>query len=253
MAPTSVKALALVLLAGLPMIPAEDSSVWWSPDLGISASEQAKAALNQPVLLSEGAPLTLHKAGEEKTVGTCSEYLNAKTEGFGATNNFDYSQEGRFIQRCYALRVLENVEPARLNFLGDEGWTRAMAEALPPLLYSGFPNPQADAAQNAQNHGEKWTAFDPQLQFDSTTSTKLTAHDGETQFQLDIVARGDFNRDGIEDFALAGFANARRGTFRYFQFLILSRLKPGAPLLVLTEAAPPFDLKSGVVTDGITK
>lgn len=223
-------AVAALLLLGA----SGSSSVWWAPSLGLTDLSQANAALSEKVSLPKGAELTLAKQGTTRNVSTCREYLEAKADGFGSMNNVAYGLESRFIDRCYVLRLLSRARPAHVNYFGAEEWTPAIAQALPPLLYQGLPRELARSAKEAEAQGERWTSFDRGLQFESEHGLELTAHDGNFTFSLDIAARGDFNGDGIEDFAVNGSANARKGTFRYFQCLVLTRLKPNGPVTVLS-------------------
>jgi hypothetical protein len=224
----SLAIAALVLLGA-----SGASSVWWAPSLGLTNLSQANAALGEKVSLPKGAELTLAKQGATRNVRTCKEYLNAKADGFGPMNNLAYALESRFIDRCSVLRLLTHARPAQVNYFGAEEWTPAIAQALPPLLYQGFPRERARSAKRAAAEGERWTSFDRELQFKNDHGVDLTAYDDNFVFSLEIVARGDFNGDGIEDFAVNGSVNARKGTFRYFQFLVLTRLKPNGPVRVL--------------------
>ncbi len=108
----SMGTFSLVILAGLSTGSPGVSAVWWSPELDISGPEQAEEALNETAPLAGGEALTLHNAGQERPVTTCSGYLDAKADGFGSTNNFEYAKEGAFVERCYVLRALQSIRPA---------------------------------------------------------------------------------------------------------------------------------------------
>lgn len=234
---------AILLLLGA----SGSSSVWWAPSLGLTNLSQAKAALSEKVSLPEGAELTLAKQGSTREVRTCKEYLDAKADGFGPMNNLAYGLESRFIDRCYVLRLLAHARPARVTYFGSDEWSPAIARALPPLLYQGFPRELARSVTSAAAQGERWISSDRGLQFKNDHGLDLTAHDDNFDFSLEIIARGDFNGDGIEDFAVTGSANARKGSFRYFQFLVLTRLQPNGAVTVLSSYKPPFEIRPGAL------
>jgi hypothetical protein len=106
-------------------------SIWWTPDLGLASLTDVNSALSKPVFVNgEPASAVLVNDSQQKTVTTCSQYLDAIKQNMYAPN--ELGLDTPFINRCYALSYLESVQNADQSFI-ESTWADDALNRLPPF------------------------------------------------------------------------------------------------------------------------
>ena len=187
--------------------------------------------------------LTNGKASRE--VGTCEEYLNVVSAGFYPATNYDNKMSATFVHDCFVFRDLQH---ARAAVSGNSyGWSKDSLAQLPPILVAGA-RAITDAAEQAEECGESWQQFDPTLKLTDVTRDELEAEDADFAYSLEILARGDFNGDGLADVAVYGCSTGKESTWVQCKYFIFSRTNQGK-LVRLTHDVPPYMMKVAAVAD----
>lgn len=205
-------------------------AVWWAPELGLSSLAAIDWKLDQrvePFTLADGQGVTMVKEDggrtEQKQAFTCREFLALYDQHFSPADNYQNSREGGFRARCIPLRVLQKAQPSRESFVRNFHWTSDALGELPVLF---LPVERESAAEAASREGKTWKEYEP--------TAKVVKADGNTlevdvpdawQCSLVVVARGDFNADGVEDLLVQGYRQAVEGTYKEFPIFVLTRLK----------------------------
>jgi hypothetical protein len=213
----------------------QDFSVWWSPNLGLIGLDDIPQRLEKMV---RGPQWELSKDPQRVPISTCAQYLRAKDNGFSPRTQFDQGMEGNFIGQCFALRYLQKAKPATRSYMDHNGWSTSALSILPPLLADfGVESGVAKKVEQARAAGQSWQSFDPSLKLEGTDGYTLTtqSEDRSQAYSLEILARGDFNGDGIEDLAVLGCVADTGGTFRECVYYILTRPGPNAIMSVVAE------------------
>jgi hypothetical protein len=209
--------------------------VWWSPKLGLASLDDIPQRLDE----KEPPPaqeISFSKGAEQVSISTCSQYLAAKDDGFYAATNFDEGMQSFFMGTCFALRSLKKVKPANTSYLDPNGWSASDLSMLPPIVAELWPDEPGKRAHDASSAGQSWAAFDPSLKIDAIKGYMLTAESSalEGAYSFELLARGDFNGDGVEDWAVVGTTNPTTGgTFHASAFYILTRMTPDAVVSIL--------------------
>jgi hypothetical protein len=237
-------------------VRAQELQVWWSPKLHLSSLNEISQALAARVsmrgllrypLLRKGG--SLQRAGGSwkwvggsvKRVDNCDDYLGAVTAGFHTVTNLDAAMERPFAERCYVLRYLEHVQPARTSFFPAGALTPAVTGILPPIAMGLEPELE-QKAEEAGRKGISWKAYDTSLKITAIQLGVLYAEDNTTSYAFEVFARGDFDHDGVEDWAVLLSGHARGGSFGFSYPAVITRLGPHRVAKFLTSQRPPFGL-----------
>ena len=233
----SVAAMALLsALAGSAGTQAEPQ-VAWSPNLNLRSIDDIPKRLREP----EGpGSLALEKGKESRKVGNCEEYLNAVSAGFHPATNYDNQMSTEFVHDCFVLRDLQHARAPTAR--GSYRLTRDSLAQLPPMLVRGARE-VTDAAEKAEERGESWKQFNPDLKVTRTDSDSLNAEDQDMSYFLTIRATGDFTGDGMEQMAVFASAHGKRGSWYHAEYLILEPASDGR-LVRLTENRAPYSVKA---------
>ena len=209
----------------------------WSPALHLASTATIPVRMRQPVL--QGANrLRLTNGTTVRAIGNCSEYLAAVGKGFGPSTNYDAKVSGEFVHECFALRDLQHARSA--TSARAYHWSGASLTQLPPVLVPGARE-VTDAAEEAEKRGASWKQADSAVRVTKVSGDQLLAEDANYVYSLDIIARADFNGDGVEDLAVYGAAQGKHSTWadaRYFIFSPTSSDK----LVRLTDNRAPFHM-----------
>jgi hypothetical protein len=168
-------------------------------------------------------------------VSTCTQYLRAIDDGYQPQDTFDASQESFFKSRCAPLWFLRASQPSRESHVKDlrlDG--PAPLSKLPGKLNLFVASP-TEEEEAAMARGESLAALNPKAKVTRKDAISLVFVDLEGQFEttIDMIAWGDFDRDGLEDVLLFQTGHSLEGSFRSYGHRIVTRKAAGAPLVVL--------------------
>ena len=221
-------------------------AVAWDRDVGLTALTAIDARLNAVEATATGEPLTLsgsRSSGlETRSVTTCAGYLEAISLGFSPRTTFDSMLEYVFVRDCYLLRDLKNARPSLLSFLPKLSFD--LLNLVPPVLLWGPAEKKYDPSRG-------WSEVTEGLHGTELTADLLSAEDSTGTYTLQIVGRGDFNGDGIADWAVVGGIHATGGSYRESRYMILTRCQASGILRVLTASEGGFALTGSSCSAGI--
>jgi len=101
------------------------------------------------------------------------------------------------------------------------------------------------AAEQAEQKGTSWQQYNSELRITSVTNDRLLAEDDNTYYALIILARGDFNGNGVEDLAVFGTADGKKTTWSDSQYFIFSQTANGK-LVRLTGNQYPYQIMAHI-------
>lgn len=174
--------------------------------------------------LDEENELEFQSSGESghqiTKVRTCREYDAAIEQGLLFMSGTQRTPE--FLRDCKVFRFLKKATAARSSCIERYRLTGKSPDELPPTLGYFISGEQEEAVDNAEQANWNWKRYSPKLEFHVLSPTVLTADgDGETD-QLEVMAFGDFNHDGIQDM-LVWVSNRAGGTLVQHGAIVLTR------------------------------
>jgi hypothetical protein len=238
---TTLMTAASVMLFSPGLIKTSVAQVTWSPDLRLNSQADIPAAISAP-LPDTSTGVTYTNGVADRTIKTCQDYLSSVSAGFYPKNNLDTRLAGSFVFRCYVLRDLQSAKPPTSGI--PYQWTADSLSQLPPILVVGSKDVE-NAAEKAGQSGTSWLQYNPELKFASIKNDQLIAEDKENYYILTIVARGDFNGDGVADFAVVGTAKGKQTTWVNTKYFVFSHAANGS-LVRLTSDKIPYQIKPEV-------
>ena len=231
--------LLAMLLWVCPAVPQRQARgiLSWSPDLPIKRLADITHALREPVRDgSKELKVRFSKPGwATRTISTCTEYFSADRDGFAPENNYENKRSAGFVD-CYVLRDLMHAGPAVSHVAYQ--WTKDALAQLPPMMVVGAKDRTRDAEQK-ERQGVSWQAYDPELKLNEIKGDLLLAEDDDSYYSLEILARGDFRGDGVEDIAVVAGCTGKQSTWADAQYFIFSTKDKGK-LVRMTDNVPPY-------------
>ncbi len=195
--------LVAVVLAGCgggePSIPVR----WSAALLELPADADLGAEFARPF----EEPVPVERGDDRAAASGCESAIDLLAQGFEPTTNVDYVYLKNAALTCEILRAIKEARPSVRSYLTD---ARLDAVALPGELGIGA-GPVAD--------GEE----------------AIVAHPPGFEQRLELLARGDFNKDGTEDWLLREEQWATEGTSREVRAFIVTRDAEGGALRVVEE------------------
>lgn len=174
--------------------------------------------------------------------------IKAGVHAAGSANDIDI-YKNRLIA-CIAARVIFHGEPAKTSYLRNFKMDSAEVRNVPAALTLVISNSQTAKVTRAIKLGKTLGDVLPK---DATFTVRhnprgnapmVRVHDGTGGIEdMSLLARGDFNHDGIEDLLIAVSSSVVGGTYTQNDLYLITRLGPHKPMKVL--AAYP-DLGLGI-------
>jgi hypothetical protein len=189
--------------------------VWWWPLLGVERLADIDALLTRSFwLTSEGTMLEIESAGQmvEVPAKSCRTLLKMLERGYRLTPA--YRSHVSVIATCRALRMLKQARPAEASHLRDLVLDETVIEVLPALLGFWTSPCAACRSQTFNETRQSWARFAaeraakgqiPRFQDGSAYETeilderKLRVRTPAWTVEVQVLAGGDFNGDGLDD------------------------------------------------------
>lgn len=232
----------VILVCASPVGAQGGGNVNWSSKLHLKSLSDISNRLHEPVFGKAENKLSFTNGKSARDIHNCDEYLNAVSIGFYPEGNYDNKEADEFVYQCYVLRDLQGVRPVTPTH--PYTWSKDSLAELPPVLVPGSRE-RANAAAQAEKRSESWQQFDPGLHITKIDPHMLFADDGNYAYSLEILARGDFNGDGVEDIAVYGTAIGKHGTWSSAEYFVLSPTSSNK-FVRLTQGHAPYRLKAQI-------
>ncbi len=230
--------IAIVCATAFHMTAQSGQGLTWAPEIKLSQLKEIGSRLLATEETATGQPLTMARRidsiRETRSINNCSGYLSAVGSGFYAASNFDAAQEYVFVRDCYILRDLKQATVPSVNYLPT--WSYELLSILPPILKWGVHD-------EPENNQLGWSASVSGLRGTKLSADELSAEDDNGIFELKVVARGDFNGDGLADIAVVGEVEAKEGSYHRADYYIFTRCQSNGIIALVTESASPFAVR----------
>ena len=224
----------LFLCVPLRSLPLQTPPVQWTPALHLDEQSGIAKRL-QDFEGYEG--LWMGAIGSTRLrVSNCLEYLNAIDRGYAPESTPDMVAEYSFVRDCYLLRDLRAARAAEYSYLPRE-WPANILSLLPQLL-SRVTGPGEE--QRANPHPELGWEGRADAHIVSHTGDVWDIQDDEQEFRVEIIARADFNGDGVEDVAVAATSKVNQGSMRQNAYYLFTKCGEHDRLSMITSPQEPY-------------
>lgn len=241
--------------------PKKSLPVRWTAAVDLKDLQSVEAALDRRVTTPYGEPLVLRKDfgdADTRSVTTGREWCKAMEDGYGAYTTSDMVSQSWFELTVGTILLLTNARPSVVSYVGDFQFGTNALNDLPCTLHPRWQEFVETAVETGRTFADlpaDWKQPDERFGLvgyykDSSPSYAAVFPDavvGERRAEeavilqgteedglrivLTLVARGDFDGDGIEDLLMQQSTYYRGGSGRYYQHVVLTRLTPTGALV----------------------
>jgi hypothetical protein len=213
------------------------NAICWAPELQLRTLTDIENRLARPW----DYPLEVHsRYGRQKQttaqkptlMTNCLSYFDLTTEGFEASPIKDQQDLGA---DCYALRALQQAVPAQHTYLSDFHLNEQAVNYLPPDLGLIISRDDVEKARSANAKGLSWRTVTPPSKVTVENNDTILVEGDGWHVRVKVMARGDFNRDGIEDLLVKTRGWLSEGSYEAVRLLLLTRTQAGGRLSLVQE------------------
>ena len=233
----SMLVLGLGGCAAAPTQPTEAYPVWWSPSLGIEGLDDVEKRLEDPAWFGGGIPIYKGERGnrQEAIADNCDSLDRLRKEGYSAYVTHSIRVVLYHSAKCHVIEMLLEAMPAKKSHVRDFKLDADSINYLPALVDA---SPSCDWLCRQYVANERRIPFiefvdAEHLIVDSTSDYRMDVKTFGSELTMEILARADFNGDGLEDLLLRVNAGAIGGTWGTTQNFLLTRDTPDGVLWVL--------------------
>ena len=235
----TVAVIALSLLSHTVSASDEEAyPIWWSPSLELESLDRIDERLER-LFSPDGEGFVMEKWDDGQVVAkdhasNCTTLIDLDEKGYSPTG----SSNGIAIQayhtaECEALRYLKNARSAKRSYLVGFTLDRNSFQILPAMVSFG---PSCDSmlwlhfANDAQQPmGEP----EPLTEFEVIGDHKMGFKTDLYDVDLEILAQGEFNGDGLDDILLRSSVGVLHGTWAWVELFLVTRDAPDGVMWVL--------------------
>ena len=211
-------------------------SVWWSPSLELESLDEIDKRLARKLWL-HGGEIDVSKGGyrtgKKKVIDTCISAIELSKKGYQGLNNPSHKVLLFQLARCRAIELLKKARPAKRSYVMDFVLDHNAVDDLPAMVEVG---PGCDWLCRQGMANEKripWGQFVDIVSVDMISGHEIEVLTLGWSTTVKILARADFDGDGLEDLLMWANAGATEGTWGATEIYVLSRDRPGSVLWVL--------------------
>ena len=191
--------------------------------------EQVKALIDkkwyfEETLLKDGSP--------NKVVTSCNGLSSALDEGFNVLS-YRYQNAIKAMNKvCVIWAHMGELNASDTSFLSDFKHDSAMAKQMPPELALIISNDDERRLAKASS----WEEMSHIKKMESLNKDQAIYYDNSGGIQkLTVMAKGDYNNDGIEDMVLYMDNSVEEGSYGSTYGYVLTRLAADAPYTLIKQ------------------
>lgn len=183
------------------------------------------------------APESSGEDGERVSLRTCAEYLRVADLRVRPVD--DPTAWVPFMDRaltCQAAKLILAARPARTSHVRALAFDETLPERLPWQVAMIISGSEYDRIA-AERPDAMWSEvlFTPLTGFSSCGEHCAVYSDEGGDQTVQLVARGDFDADGIEDVLIRSFDAVNGGSYRAIRMFVLTRLQPDGEIEMIRE------------------
>ncbi|GAB7227209.1 hypothetical protein VrSk94_08900 [Vibrio rotiferianus] len=183
--------------------------------------------------LDWGYELELRRAsGDTKLVSNCKDLANASSAGFTAAKAYEYGAFKAYLTQCQTWSEMAKLAASKRSYISKFKLDDSFPSLAPSTLAFVISNESAEKAKTLST----WDEADRIQRTQVASPVRAEYFDATDGFQvITIVAKGDYNADGIEDIVIEKENSVLSGSYSSSHGYVLTRMSEQALFTVLAE------------------
>lgn len=180
-----------------------------------------------------GYELELRSASADtKSVSNCKDLANASSAGFTAAKAYEYGAFKAFLTQCQTWSEMAKLAASKRSYISKFKLDNSFPSLAPSTLAFVISNESAEKAKALLT----WDEADHIQRTHVSSEVRAEYFDATDGFQvITIVAKGDYNADGIEDIVIEKENSVLSGSYSSSHGYVLTRMSEQALFKVLAE------------------
>ncbi|HVZ33696.1 MAG TPA: hypothetical protein VG963_14795 [Polyangiaceae bacterium] len=214
--------------------PATPRAVSWDPSLSAFAPLAPNPSSDQAVLERQLAAtwedvLELRHKDERAEVTSCRTLLTLG-DAYEPVRAAEFPIYRDRRVECRAIQMVVDARPSRFSTWDAFTLDSHAPERLPAAFSLAVsPDDEQRVAEFAARH-EAWSKVEPVEFVASTAPNTAKYRAGPAEQVITLLARGDFNGDGVEDLLLMSHAHLTEGTYTRTRSFLITLHQPSQPV-----------------------
>ncbi len=168
---------------------------------------------------------------KERKVRNCEDYFWAVKEDFGSESTLSNAHEGFFKESCVIPKYLGDAIGSKISYIDDFILDKDVIEDFP-----GTVEPIIGIDNRSKAEGLSWREYNKSIRFiEKKNDFSIKLEDDSAMYQVSVIGRGDFNKDGIEDLFIKTSFHVKGGTLSGSEYLVITRFVSGGKIVNLGE------------------
>lgn len=209
--------------------PQNGSSSYFVKPVTINNSQQFSEIFNKQWYFSADIK---HKELGKKSVDTCKSLIESIDNNFSAERDFEYGYIQAMNINCQLWQELSLLKRSKVSYLPETIITKDFSNKAPPELALIISNDDERRLVKTKS----WQEMSKIKKVETLNQDQAIYYDNTGGIQkLTLMAKGDFNQDGIEDVVLYMENTVEGGSYNSTYGYILTRLSSNAPYTLLKQ------------------
>ncbi len=167
-------------------------------------------------------------------ISSCEEYFKYSHQNLETRPLSYYKIFVRDTVLCEATRIIANGKPSSKTYLDSIVFDKHLPEKLPKQMAQIISTMESKRIL-ANNNISTWAQVEPVTRTEKKGPYHLIYYNEGGSERLQLLAKGDFNQDGIEDMLIQINDAVEGGTYSATRLFLLTRLKPNGKIKLLNE------------------
>lgn len=169
-------------------------------------------------------------SGETKSVSNCKDLANANSAGFTAAKAYEYGAFKAYLTQCQTWSEIAKLIASERSFISDFKLDDSFPKFAPSALAFVISDESAKKAKKLST----WGKADHIQRTRIVSELRAEYYDATDGFQvITVVAKGDYNLDGIEDIVITKENSVLSGSYSSSHGYVLTRMSEKALFTVL--------------------
>lgn len=184
-------------------------------------------------------PTASHGQNQSLVLASCTEYLTSSSE-LRPDQPASWMPFMITAKTCQAARLILSAKPSKRSYVRKLAFQSQLPDVFPAGVALAISPSAVEQRERAIAMNARWSDVARHISYEpcKTLSEKVCGiyHDnsGGTQ-RITLVARGDFNGDGVEDLLVSSRDSVSNGSYATYRMFVLTRLNPHGKIKMIRQ------------------